>query len=164
MCLFSISNRFRLWWLDSVCHSGLCPRSRDRQCLSQTQNYGRKIQKLNKRYLCSVLAALGLALCANKSVASHLSKPSSLLLAGAVALCSGPMASCVSFQFCHLPPTVANTFDKNKAVCLSLMDRPFCATVLEAGHSLCCGSCACTVLFTRCRAATTEMHVPLTVF
>jgi hypothetical protein len=80
-----------------------------------------KSRMLRRAYTRAVLSAIGLALCAN-SWLTNLLIPSKMVLAGIAGLLSATMASNVSIQYYQIPTIVSNTFGKNKAVCLSLLD------------------------------------------
>jgi hypothetical protein len=80
-----------------------------------------KSRMLRRAYTRAVMSAVGLALCANKSLTNILI-PSQMGLAGVAAMLSATMASNLSIQYYQIPTIVSNTFGKNKAVCLSLLD------------------------------------------
>jgi hypothetical protein len=84
---------------------------------------------LRKNYLSAVVSTLGLALCGNTRLTTGLfgsttagAMTAKWLVAGLIAVCSGKMASSLSFQFYQIPPLVAALFGKEKAVCLSFLD------------------------------------------
>jgi MFS family permease len=80
-----------------------------------------KSRMLRRAYTRAVMSAVGLALCANQWLTDIL-LPSKMVLAGVAALLSATMASSLSIQYYQIPTIVSNTFGKNKAVCLSLLD------------------------------------------
>lgn len=80
-----------------------------------------KSRMLSKAYTSSVVAALGMALCANQWL-RRIIFPSEYLLAIVLAIMSGAIASSLSFQFYNIPLMAASTFGQNRAVCLSLLD------------------------------------------
>lgn len=97
-----------------------------------------KSKMLAQNYSFAVIAALGMALCANQWL-RNLVFPSKYLLATVVAVLSGSIASSLSFQFYQIPQMAASTFGHNRAVCLSLMDGLgffLCAPVWAATNQL----------------------------
>jgi len=80
-----------------------------------------KSRMLKRSYALSVMATLGMALCANQWLTGMLI-PSKTVLAIVAASFSAVMASSLSIQYFQIPTLVATTFGENKAVCLSFLD------------------------------------------
>jgi len=80
---------------------------------------GEKKTYLYKRYLTSVVCALGLAALSTESVGA-LFTPTAL--AAAITIVSGLLATFIGFQFYQLPPKYATTYGQDKAVFISWMD------------------------------------------
>jgi hypothetical protein len=80
-----------------------------------------KLSMLKKNYKLSFVSTLGLAVCGMAKVGVLVANP--IVMAGAVTLLSGLMASTVAFQFYQLPNLVSTTvFSEHSAVSLSLID------------------------------------------
>jgi hypothetical protein len=80
-----------------------------------------KMKMVKKNYAISFLSILGLALCGLNGITKVVNN--SNIVAAAITLFSGAMASTVSFQFFLFPNMVsANVFPENSAVSLSLID------------------------------------------
>jgi len=78
---------------------------------------------ISRRYHRAALSAIGLALCANQSIGTFFSSAAHVI---AIAFLSGMMAYSVAFQFYQFPTAFANTFDDDRAVCISFMDGIAC--------------------------------------
>ena len=84
-----------------------------------------KKSMLEQRYWTAVISALLLAVCARVGgwfQHHHLHHYFPMLVAMAIAVASGAMASSLSFQFYQIPNMVASVYGENQAVCLSLID------------------------------------------
>jgi len=94
---------------------------------------GRKIDSLespgerrmftSRRYHRAAFSAMALALCANRSFGAFLGNT---ILAIAITLASGIMASSVAYQFYQFPVAFGRSFDDDRAVCISFLDGIAC--------------------------------------
>jgi len=89
---------------------------------SKMESVKEKMNMIKNSYVVSVLSTLGLALCGIHGMSKFVGGNSSLI-AAAITLFSGIIASTVSFQFYQFPNLVSATvFPENSAVALSLTD------------------------------------------
>ncbi|MGK3740753.1 MAG: hypothetical protein ACI90V_007603 [Bacillariaceae sp.] len=89
---------------------------------SKMESVGEKMNMIKKSYVVSIFSTLGLAVCGIKGI-SRFVGGSSNLVAAAITVFAGIIASTVSFQFYQFPNLVASTvFPENSAVALSLTD------------------------------------------
>mmetsp|Transcript_53760 Transcript_53760/g.60055 ORF Transcript_53760/g.60055 Transcript_53760/m.60055 type:complete len:657 (+) Transcript_53760:187-2157(+) len=89
---------------------------------SKMESVKEKMNMIKNSYIVSVLSTLGLALCGIHGMSKFIDGNSNLI-AAAITLFSGIIASTVSFQFYQFPNLVSATvFPENSAVALSLTD------------------------------------------
>lgn len=83
------------------------------------KSIGEKKAFVFKKYAGAVLAAVGIALCANQTVGNMLGQYG---IAAAITLLTGVTAACVGYQFYQLPPKYSTTFGEDKPVYISFND------------------------------------------
>ena len=89
---------------------------------SKMESIKGKMNMIKQSYVASVVSTLGLAFCGIKGV-SKLVGGNTNLIAAAITIFSGIIASTVSFQFYQFPNLVSSTiFPEDSAVALSLTD------------------------------------------
>jgi hypothetical protein len=87
----------------------------------QLPNVAQKIKMLKGNYIAGVAFTMALALVGYSPLSSSL-VPSKAVLAALGVMCSGAMASSLSFAFYQLPSQIAAGYGKNRAVCTSFLD------------------------------------------
>jgi hypothetical protein len=106
---------------------------------SKIESVKSKMKMIKRNYIVSLMSVLGLAGCGISSMTNFLGG-SNNLVAAAITVFAGVMASTVSFQFYQFPNLVSsNVFPENSAVSLSLLDAAgffFTAQVLAANSRI----------------------------
>jgi hypothetical protein len=94
---------------------------RKSKCFYQLPDVTQKIRMLKGNYISAVAFTMALALVGHAPLSSFL-VPSKAVLAALGVMCSGGMASSLSFAFYQLPSQIAAGYGKNRAVCTSFLD------------------------------------------
>jgi hypothetical protein len=106
---------------------------------SKIESVKSKMKMIRQNYLVSLLSILGLA-CSAVGSMTHVIGGSNKIVAAAITVFSGIMASTVSFQFYLFPNLVSsNVFPESSAVSLSLLDAAgffFTAQILAANSRI----------------------------